>query len=69
MQERSETPSKQAFEGVKSMTIVNASDIFGKFFWDQFFYSGECHNTNTTLDNVSKHARSSFGQQDIRNEK
>ena len=34
---RSETPSNQAFEGVKFMTIVNASDIFGKFFDVKFF--------------------------------
>ena len=33
----SETPSNQAFERVKVMTIVNASDIFGKFFNVKFF--------------------------------
>ena len=37
MQGSSETPSNQAFEGVKFMTIVNASNIFGKFFDVKFF--------------------------------
>ena len=31
-QVRNETLSSQAFEGVKFMAIVNASDIFGRFF-------------------------------------
>ena len=34
---RRSVASKQASEGVKSMTIVNASDIFGKFFEVSFF--------------------------------
>ena len=34
---RSETPLNQALEGVKFMAIVNASDIFGKFFEVKFF--------------------------------
>ena len=37
VQGRSETPSNQAFEGVYFMTIVNASDVFGKFFDVKFF--------------------------------
>ena len=36
-QERSETLSSQAFEGFKFVAIVNASDIFGKFFDIKFF--------------------------------
>ena len=32
-----ETPSSQAFEGVKFMAIIIASDIFGKFFDVKFF--------------------------------
>ena len=32
-----ETPSNQAFEGIKFMTLVNASDIFGQFFDFKFF--------------------------------
>ena len=32
LQGRSETPSNQAFESVKFITIVNPFDIFGKFF-------------------------------------
>ena len=35
----SETPSNQAFERVKVMTTVNASDIFGKFFNVKYFFS------------------------------
>ena len=31
------TPSNQAFEGVKFVTIVNAFDNFGKFFDVKFF--------------------------------
>ena len=31
-QGRSDTPSNQAFEGVKFITIVNSSDISGNFF-------------------------------------
>ena len=34
---RSEILSNQVFEGVKFMTIVKASDIFGKFFDVRFF--------------------------------
>ena len=34
---RNETPSNQAFDLVKFMTIVNASDIFGKLFDVKFF--------------------------------
>ena len=37
VQRRSENPSNQAFEGVKFMTKINASDIFGKFFDVKFF--------------------------------
>ena len=37
LQGRSETPSNQVFEGVKYITIVNTSDIFGKFFDVKFF--------------------------------
>ena len=33
----SETLSSQAFKGVKFMAIINASDIFGKFFDVRFF--------------------------------
>ena len=33
----SDTSPNQAFEGVKIMTIVNASDIFDKFFDLKFF--------------------------------
>ena len=36
-QGRSETPSNQAFEGVKFITIVNSSDISGNFFGVKFF--------------------------------
>ena len=36
-QGRSKTLSSQAFEGVKFMAIVNASNIFGKFFEVKFF--------------------------------
>ena len=36
-QGHNETPSNQTFDGVKFMTIVNASDIFGKLFDVKFF--------------------------------
>ena len=52
-QGRNETLSCQAFEGVKFMAIVNASDIFGRFFWRQIFYSREFHTTNATVGDLS----------------
>ena len=36
-QGRSDTPSNQAFEGVKFITIVNSYDISGNFFGVKFF--------------------------------
>ena len=48
-QGRSDTHSNQAFEGVKLMTLVKASEVF----WCQIFYSRECHTTNATVGDLS----------------
>ena len=58
-QGRSKTPSNQAFEGVKFMTIVNASDIFGKFFEVKSFI---LENVIPQMPLSIKHSRPSFGQ-------
>ena len=34
------------------MTIVNVSDIFGKFFDVKFFYSQEFHTRNVTVGDI-----------------
>ena len=52
-QGRSKTPSNQAFEGVKFMTIVNASDIFGKFFDVKFFVLQNVIPQNATAGDLS----------------
>ena len=67
MQRRSEIHSNQAFEGVKFISIVNSTDIFGiSFLTPDFLFSimsyRKCHCRWST-----KHERPYFGQQDIHN--
>ena len=61
-QGHSETLSNQAFEGVKFVTIVNASDIFGKFF-DVNFFIFENVIPQIPLSVIYQNTRPSFAQQ------
>ena len=66
-QERSESLSNQAFEGVKFMTIVNSSDIFGISFLTSNFLFWRMSYRKYCFRWSIKHVRPSFGQEDIHN--
>ena len=68
-QGRSDTPSNQAFEGVKFITIVNSSDISGiSFLMANFLFPRMSHCKCHCRWSI-KYACPSFGQQDTHNGK
>ena len=67
MQRRSEIHSNQAFEGVKFISIVNSTDIFGISFLTPDFLFSIMSYRKYHCRWSTKHERPSFGQQDIHN--